>query len=408
MSLVPPSTRPAAPPWRPDDLPAEAREAAEHATPWRRHLHAHPELAFEERATARFVAERLREMGLEPVTGLARGTGVVATVRAGKGPRAVALRADLDALPIQETSGAPHASRNAGRMHACGHDGHVAMLLGAARVLAATRRFDGAVHLVFQPAEEGAGGGKVMVDEGLFERFPCEAVFGLHAWPALPLGQMAVFPGPIMASCDKLRVVVRGRPGHAAMPHQTVDPIVAASAVVLALQTVVAREVSPTDGAVISVTSVHGGEAFNAIPAEVVLGGTTRALSPAVRDLLERRVGEVARGVAAAHGATAEVTYERAFPPTVNAAREATFAADVMAELVGDGAVHRTLAPSLAAEDFAFLLEAKAGAYGWIGTGRGPGSPMLHHDAFDFADEALSLGIAYWVRLAERWLGAAG
>jgi hippurate hydrolase len=380
---------------------------AEEMTAWRRHLHAQPEIAFEERRTAQFVAERLEEFGLAVTRGLA-GTGVVATLH-GDEPagRAIALRADLDALALNEENTFPHRSREAGRMHACGHDGHVAMLLGAARHLAQAPRFRGTVHFVFQPAEENEGGGRAMVDDGLFDRFPVEAVFGLHNWPGLPAGTFAVHDDAVMAAFDTFEVTVRGRGSHGAMPHLGVDPVVTAAQMVLAFQTIVSRSVSPLDAAVVSVTDVRGGETWNVIPAEVRLRGTTRSFRPDVRDALEAGVGRVAEGVAAAAGASAEVRYERRYPATVNTKPEAEAAARAAASIVGADRVLRNLPPSMAAEDFAFLLQARPGCYAWIGNGPAGSGGGLHGPRYDFNDEILLLGASYWVRLVEDRLAAA-
>jgi hippurate hydrolase len=379
---------------------------ADEMTAWRRHLHAHPEIAFEERRTAEFVAEHLEGFGLRVARGLA-GTGVVGTLHGGEGDGgAIALRADLDGLALDEENTFPHRSREPGRMHACGHDGHVAMLLGAARHLAAAPRFSGTVHFVFQPAEENEGGGRAMVDGGLFDRFPAEAVFGLHNWPGLPAGAFAVHEGAVMAAFDTFEVAVRGRGAHGAMPHLGVDPVVAAAQMVLAFQTIVSRNVSPLDAAVVSVTELRGGETWNVIPSEVRLRGTTRSFRADVRDALEAGVGRVARGVAAAAGATADVRYERRYPATVNTKAEAEAAARAAASIVGPDRVLRDLPPSMAAEDFAFLLQARPGCYAWIGNGPAAPGAGLHGPRYDFNDEVLLLGASYWVRLVEDRLSA--
>lgn len=375
-------------------------------TAWRRQLHSHPELAFEEVATAALVAERLRAFGVDEVhTGIAR-TGVVGVLRAGGGTGSIGLRADMDALPIAERTGLPWASAVPGRMHACGHDGHTTMLLGAARYLAETRRFSGTVYLIFQPAEEGAGGGRRMIEEGLFERFPAERVFGLHNWPSLPLGSFAMCPGPAMAAADQFAVEITGVGGHAAMPHLGRDPIVAASLMIQAFASIVAREVDPVDQAVISVTRVHGGDAYNVIPEQVTMHGTARSFRPATQDLLERRMGEVVAGIAAAQGLDARLDYRRGYPPTVNHAREAAIAADAAAEIVGEARVDRAPAPCMGAEDFAFMLERRPGSYIWMGNGGGEAGRNLHNPHYDFNDEALPLGVSWWVRLVERSLPA--
>jgi len=362
-------------------------------TAWRRDLHAHPETAFEEHRTADFVAEKLASFGIAVHRGLAQ-TGVVGTLRIGTGLRAVGLRADLDALPIDETNTFEHRSRHAGRMHACGHDGHMAMLLGAAKHLAAARNFDGTVHFIFQPAEESRGGGRAMVEDGLFERFPVDAVFGLHNWPGMPVGEFGVMPGPMMASSDEFEIRIAGRGGHAAMPHQTVDPVVVGSQVVQALQTIVSRQANPVDPAVITVTQFHAGDAINVIPGVAVLRGTSRAFRPAVQDLIEDGIRRACAGIAAAHGAQITVRYERHYPPTINTPSEAAGAENV----------HTGLPPTMGAEDFAFMLQVKPGAYAWIGNGPGEGGCMLHNAGYDFNDAILPLGATYWSRLAERFL----
>ena len=370
---------------------------------WRHDLHAYPETAFEEHRTAAFVADRLAEFGLAVHRGLA-GTGVVGTLAGNRpGGRAIMLRADMDALHIHERNGFAHVSRHEGRMHACGHDGHTAMLLGAARYLAETRLFGGTVHFVFQPAEESAGGGRRMVEDGLFARFPVEAVFGMHNWPGLPIGQFAVRAGAMMACSDHIEIVVAGRGGHAAMPQSVVDPIVIAAQIVTGLQAIVSRNVHPLQGAVVSITQFHAGETWNVIPPEVVLRGTARAFEPAVRELVERRVREIAEGIAAAHGARARVTYERHYPPTVNSEAETDIAAAAAAAVVGETNLRRDLLPSMGAEDFSFMLEQRPGSYVWIGNG--VEAEGLHHPNYDFNDELLPLGASYWARLVEHVLG---
>ena len=369
----------------------------------RRDIHAHPETAFAEQRTSDIVARKLESFGIEAHRGLAK-TGVVGRLRAGDSARAIGLRADMDALPIHELNTFAHRSRNDGRMHACGHDGHTAMLLGAARYLAETRNFDGIVNFIFQPAEEGEGGGRAMVEEGLFERFPVEAVFGMHNWPGMPVGRFGLRAGPMMASSDVFEIAVCGRGGHAALPHDGVDPIVAASAIVQALQTIVSRNVNPVDAGVVSVTQFNGGETWNVIPDEVVLRGTTRAFRPATQDLLEARLREIAEGVAPAHGARARVHYERRYPPTVNSAREAELCARVLEAMAGPENVERDIDPVMGAEDFAFMLQAKPGCYIFIGNGPGKGGCMLHNARYDFNDEILPIGASYWARLVEHTL----
>jgi len=372
-------------------------------TEWRRDLHAHPETAFEESRTAAFVVAKLRDFGVDVHIGLAK-TGVVGTLRAGTGNRAVGLRADMDALHIQEANQFPHRSRNQGKMHACGHDGHTTMLLGAARYLAETRAFDGTVHFIFQPAEEMEGGGRVMVEEGLFVKFPCDAVFGLHNLPGIPVGQFGARSGSILASADIFTIRVKGRGAHAAFPHQGVDPIVIAAEIVLALQTIPARNVDPMQSAVVSVTRIGGGNQVNAIPDEVELAGTVRTFLPETQKLIERRIRAIAGGIAATHGGSVEIAYEYRYPPTINTVAETEVTAIAAAKVVGSENVLRNLPPSMACEDFAFMLQVRPGSHALIGNGAGEGSCMVHNPHYDFNDEILALGATYWVRLAETFL----
>ncbi|MGH6945532.1 MAG: M20 aminoacylase family protein [Geminicoccaceae bacterium] len=375
-------------------------------TVWRRDLHAHPELGFEEQRTSAKVAEQLRSFGLDEVhTGLAK-TGVIGVLRVGASERTIGLRADMDALPIHESTGRAYASTAPGKMHACGHDGHTTMLLGAARYLAETRNFAGTVYFIFQPAEEMLGGGRAMVEEGLFERFPVAQVFGMHNMPGLPLGSFAMRSGPIMAAADRFTITLVGRGGHAAMPHQCRDPLVAAAQIVLGLQTIVARNVDPVRLAVVSVTQVHGGDTFNVIPKTAMVTGTSRSFQPEIRDLLERRTGEVARGLGTALGVEVEVAYERGYPPTVNAGAETELAALAAEEVAGSDRVERAAAPLMGAEDFSYMLEQRPGSYIFLGNGDDEGAPMLHSPEYDFNDEALTSGASYWARLVERVLPA--
>jgi hippurate hydrolase len=367
---------------------------------WRRELHANPELCFEEVRTAELVARKLAEFGIEVHRGLAK-TGVVGTLRAGNSGRAIGLRADMDALPMGEDNRFAHRSITAGRMHACGHDGHTAMLLGAAKYLAETRNFDGTVQFIFQPAEEGGGGGQVMVDEGLFERFPVEAVYGMHNWPGLEAGHFSVRPGPMMASADRFDIVVRGMGTHAAMPHRGTDPIVCAAQIVTALQTVASRETSPLDSVVVSVTQIHAGDAYNVIPNECVMRGTLRAFDPKVRDGLHATLERIAGGLARAMGCEAAVTYYRGYPPLVNTEQEVGFAEAAMSAVAGPGKVTTSGAATMGSEDFAFMLEAKPGAYVFIGNGA---TRSLHNPGYDFNDEILPVGASYWATLVEQRL----
>lgn len=367
----------------------------------RRDIHAHPELGFEEDRTSDLVATMLASFGCEVHRGLAK-TGVVGTLRSGNATRCIGLRADMDALPIEELNDFSHRSTRDGTMHACGHDGHTTMLLGAAQYLAETRNFEGAVHFIFQPAEEGKGGGRAMVEEGLFERFPCDAVFALHNKPGLPLGQIATRPGVLYASSDNWDIQVQGRGGHAALPHLGHDPLVVGAEIVLALQTIVSRNVNPVDSAVVTVGFMKGGTTYNVIPDALQIGGTARSLRPEVRDQLERRLGELAKGIAAAHGATATLDYRRRYPPTVNHASEAAFAIGVAAEICGPENVSATYPFSMGAEDFSYMLNARPGAMLWVGNGDAGSS--LHSARYDFNDEALPIGASFLARLAERFL----
>ena len=370
----------------------------------RRRIHSHPELAYEENTTADLVAERLERWGYEVHRGLGV-TGVVGTLRAGSGTRRIGLRADMDALPIQEASGKPWASKVFGKMHACGHDGHTAMLLAAARHLAATRRFDGIVHLVFQPAEEGLGGARRMLEDGFLELFPCEAMFGMHNMPGKPAGRFVAVAGAAMASSDTCIVKVRGKGGHGAMPHHATDSIVAASAIVMALQTIVSRNVPPLDTGIVTVGAFRAGDAPNVIPGEVELRLTVRAFRPAIRDLLERRITEIAQAQAAVFGAQAEVQYQRRYPVLYNHPQETAFCEQVVRQTFGDDALITGQEPVTGSEDFSFFLEKVPGCYVFIGNGEGSeGGCMVHHPGYDFNDACLSTGATYWVRLVESWL----
>ncbi|TBU97879.1 amidohydrolase [Stutzerimonas kirkiae] len=378
---------------------AELLACQDELSAWRRHLHQYPEVAFEERRTAQFVADKLASFGIEVHRGLAV-TGVVGVLRCGPGP-AIGLRADMDALAIEEANDFPHRSRHPGRMHACGHDGHTAMLLGAARHLARTRRFAGTLYFIFQPAEENEGGGRRMVEEGLFERFPMQAVFGLHNIPGIALGRFAALPGPAMASFDVFEIVVEGRGAHAAMPQQGVDAIVIASELVLALQSVVSRNLDPHEAAVLSVTQLQAGETWNVLPDSATLRGTVRAFDEAVRRRIEQRLGELAEHICAAHGGSARVRYERRYPPTLNDAGWTRRAAQVIVDTFGADALLTDVRPLMAAEDFAYMLQACPGCYVWLGNGDDAGGCTVHNPHYDFNDEALVHGASYWVRLAE-------
>ncbi len=385
-----------------------SREDRESMREWRREIHRHPELAFQEHRTAAFVVERLgefaRESGaaIEIESGIA-GTGVVATIRGREaGETAIALRADLDALPMGEANDFAHRSTHAGCMHACGHDGHTAMLLGAARRLAQTRNFRGVVHLIFQPAEENEGGGRAMIEDGLFERFPVAAVFGMHNWPGLAAGRIAVQPGPVMAAFDNFDIVLTGKGGHAAMPHQSVDPVVLAAQIIQAFQTLVSRS-DPLDPAVISVTQLAAGDAYNIIPDQVTLKGTVRAFRDETRDRIENTMRRTLAGLCDAAGASFEFNYGRRYPPTINSEREAEFVAGVVREVFGHEALVSDYPPSMGSEDFSFMLEQRPGCYVKLGAGQGPG---LHNPHYDFNDEILATGAAFWVSLVEHYLNA--
>jgi len=376
----------------------------------RRDLHAHPELCFQEQRTADIVAAKLAEWGIEVHRGLGQ-TGVVGIIQSGTSERAMGLRADMDALPMTEANTFAHASTYPGKMHACGHDGHTAMLLAAAQYLATHRDFDGTVYLIFQPAEEGGGGAREMIKDGLFDKFPMQAVFGLHNWPGMALGQMAASPGPVMASSNEFRITIRGKGGHAAMPHNALDPVPVACQLVQAFQSIVSRNVKPIDAAVISVTMIHTGEATNVIPNRCELQGTVRTFSSEVLDLIEQRMRVMTEHTCAASGLSADFEFKRNYPPTTNSAHEAEFCRQVMTSIVG---ADRVLAqePTMGAEDFSFMLQAKPGCYAFIANGdgdhrslgHGGGPCMLHNPSYDFNDALLPLGATYWVRLVERWL----
>ncbi len=381
-----------------------AAELQEEVAGWRRHIHQKPELNFDVFETAAFVTEKLKEFGCdEVVTGIGK-TGVVGIIRGGKGNGStVGLRADMDALPITETTGKPYASQTPGKMHACGHDGHTAMLLGAAKYLAETRNFAGSVAVIFQPAEEGGGGGNEMVKDGMMDRFGIQKVFGMHNMPGLPVGQFAIRPGPIMAATAEFTITVKGRGGHAAMPHGTIDPIVIASQLVGALQTIASRNTDPVESVVVSVTKFHAGDAYNVIPEAAEIAGTVRSLKKEVARKAEQRIRQLCAGLAAAHDTTIEVDYDANYPVTFNHPDETIFSGDIAAEVAGDAQVQRTIQPVMGGEDFSYMLEARPGAFIFIGNGDSAG---LHHPAYDFNDEVIPHGVSYWVKLAEKALAA--
>ncbi|MCV2878419.1 M20 family metallopeptidase [Sedimentimonas flavescens] len=373
-------------------------------TEWRRYLHQHPELEFDLPVTSGFVADRLREFGVDEIHEGIATSGIVALIKGRAPGPVIGLRADMDALPIDEVTGAEHASLNPGKMHACGHDGHTTMLLGAAKYLAETRNFAGTVALLFQPAEEDGGGGEVMVKEGVMDRFGIEQVYGIHNAPNVPFGHFHTTQGPLMAAVDTAWVTVRGKGGHGATPHECVDPIVAITGMVGALQTIVSRNAFAMDELVISVTQIHVGTANNIIPEEGWFCATIRSFHPEVRDLAERRFREIVEGHAAAYGVAVEIDYDRGYPPTVNDASKARFAAEVAREIAGADAVLDDAGREMGAEDFSYMLEARPGAYLFLGTGSGPG---LHHPAYDFNDEIAPVGASFFVRLVERALPVA-
>ena len=385
---------------------------ADELTALRRDIHAHPEVGYDVFRTAELVAERLEQWGYAVTRGVGR-TGVVGTLKRGGSVRAIGLRADMDALPVQEANTFAHRSTVPGAMHACGHDGHTTMLLGAARHLARHGEFDGTVQLFFQPAEESGGGARAMIEDGLFERFPVDAVFGLHNWPGIAAGDFAVRPGPLMASTSLFRITLRGAGCHAAMPHLGRDPVFAAGQVLSALQGIVTRNRNPIDGAVLSVTQVHAGEAMNVVPTDAWLGGTVRTFSDATLDLIETRMRAVVAATATAFDCESEVDFQRQYPATVNDAEQTAVAVAVMRELVGDAHVNAAVDPTMAAEDFSFMLREKPGCYAFLGNGAGDhrvhghgGGPcLLHNASYDFNDALLPVGASYFVRLVERFLG---
>jgi amidohydrolase len=384
-------------------MPIVNRIAAMHGeiTAWRRDIHAHPELLYDVQRTAATVADKLKSFGCdEVVTGIGR-TGVVGVIRGGKGvagSRVIGLRADMDALPIEEANDVPYKSTVPGKMHACGHDGHTAMLLGAAQYLADTRNFAGTAVVIFQPAEEGGAGGKAMVQDGLMDRFRIEEVYGMHNYPGLPVGQFALRPGPLMAAADRITIEIEGRGGHAARPHACIDTVLVGAQIINQLQSIVSRNVDPLNAAVISICVFQAGSTDNVIPQTALLRGTARSLTPDVRDLLEKRLHEVVTGTAQLYGATAKLTYRRDYPVTRNHDRQAAFAASIAAQVVGRERVDDQVAPVMGAEDFSFMLEARPGAFIFVGNGDSAG---LHHPAYDFNDEAIPIGASYWVKLVE-------
>ena len=384
-------------------MPVVNRIAAmtDEITAWRHDFHEHPELLYDVHRTAGIVADKLRAFGCDEVVPGVGRTGVVGVIRGAKGGsnKVIGLRADMDALPIEEATGLAYASKISGKMHACGHDGHTAMLLGAAKYLCETRNFDGTAIVVFQPAEEGGAGGKAMVDDGLMTRWGIQEIYGLHNMPGIPEGQFFITPGPMMASADFVDIVVTGKGGHGgAGVHHAIDSVLVGAQIVSALQSIVARNVDPLKSAVVSICSFHAGSAHNVIPATATLAGTVRTLDPKVRDMVERRITEVAEGTARAYGATAAVDYRRNYPVTVNHAKQTVFAANVAREVVGPEKVKDNIVPVMGAEDFSFMLEARPGAFIFLGTGNGE---MCHHPAYQFNDAIIPHGVSYWARLVE-------
>lgn len=377
----------------------------------RRDIHQHPELSYEEHRTSEVVAGKLKAWGIPIIRGLG-GTGVVGIIKNGTSNRAIGLRADMDALPLQEINSFSHASKHVGRMHACGHDGHTAMLLGAAHHLSQYKNFDGTVYLIFQPAEEGGAGAKRMIDDGLFEQCPMDAVFGMHNWPGTAVGTFGVTVGAMMASANEFQAVIKGKGAHAAQPHKGIDPIMIAVQIAQSWQTIVSRNASPLESAVLSITQIHAGSATNVIPDEAILVGTVRAFSTEMVDLIERRMQKIAEHTAAAFDAQLEFEFQRNYPPLINHVQETAFAIDVMRSIVGDDKVNVQIEPTMGAEDFAFMLQSKPGCYVFIGNGEGAhrdaghglGPCNLHNPSYDFNDDLLSIGATYWVRLAEKYL----
>ncbi len=375
-------------------------DLADEVTAWRRDFHENPELLFDVHRTAGIVAEKLKSFGCdEVVTGLGR-TGVVAVIkgRTNTSGRVIGLRADMDALPIEEATNVPHKSKVPGKMHACGHDGHTAMLLGAAKYLAETRNFDGTAVMIFQPAEEGGGGGNEMVKDGLMERFGVQEVYGMHNMPGIPVGQFAIRPGPMMAAADRFTITIEGKGGHAARPHDCIDPVVISAHVITALQTIASRNADPLESVVVSVCTVKAGEAFNVIPQTAMLLGTVRTLSPEVRDLAETRIRAIVENVCAAFGAKAEVDYDRGYPVTMNDPDKTEFMASVARAVAGENAVDTTVPPLMGAEDFSYMLEQRPGAYIFLGNGDTAG---VHHPPYDFHDEAAPYGVSLWAKIVE-------
>ncbi len=384
-------------------IPSEIIDLADAMRSWRRHLHQFPETAFAEHSTAEYISSILVDFGLDIQCGLA-GTGIVASLSAGNSNTAIALRADMDALDIEEQNDFYYRSRNAGKMHACGHDGHSAMLLGAAHYLAQTRNFNGTVHFIFQPAEEGRAGAKQMLKDGLFDLFPVHSVFGMHNFPDIPAGHFAVKPGAMMAAFDCFEIQITGQGSHAAMPHLGKDPTIAAAQIITALQSIVSRSIDPTDAAVISITQMHAGNTWNAIPESVFLRGTSRCYSSSVQEQMKTRINELVQAICNGYGVASKITFNPenpGYPVTMNSERESRIAAQVAMDVVGAEHVDLQPTPSMGSEDFAFILQEKPGCYIWIGNGSSQGGCLLHNPHYDFNDEILPIGAAYWAKLVE-------
>jgi amidohydrolase len=369
-------------------------------TAWRRDFHEHPEILYDVHRTAASVVDKLKSFGCDEVApGIGR-TGVVAVIKGktNRSGKVIGMRADMDALPMDETTGLPYASKTKGKMHACGHDGHTALLLGAAKYLCETRNFDGTAVVIFQPAEEGGAGGKAMVDDGMMERWGVQEVYGMHNQPGMPVGTFATCPGPMMAASDGVHILIEGKGGHAAKPHMNIDTVLVASHIVIAMQSIVARNVNPLESGVVSLCMFHAGSASNVIPQTAEIKGTARSLTPQVRDLLEKRIVEVAEGTAKLFGATAKATYERGYPVTRNHAKQAAFAASIAREIAGKDMVNDNVTPVMGGEDFSFMLERRPGAFVFFGNGN---TASVHHPAYDFNDEAIPHGVSFWARLVE-------
>lgn len=381
----------------------------EEMTEWRRDIHAHPEIAFEEVRTSDLVAAKLEEWGVEVHRGIAK-TGVVGVLRGrdgGASGKSIGLRADMDALPMQEENDVPYKSTNPGKFHGCGHDGHTTMLLGAAKYLAETRNFAGTVNFIFQPGEEGGAGGQLMVQEGMFDRFPCDEVYGMHNWPALPAGEIAVVPGPIMAAADQFDITISAKGGHAAMPHYCNDPVIIAAQMVTAFQSLISRNADPLDAAVISVTQLHAGSAHNVIAEEATLGGTVRTFRPETQDMIQEGMERIGKGICQAFGAEFAFDYRRGYPATVNHEAQAALAAEIAAGVVGADNIRKNVEPVMGAEDFSFMLQKRPGAYLWLGQAGGPSSCMVHNPRYDFNDEVLPVGASVFATMVETRLDAA-